>query len=95
MNDASCGPRQCRLSPSRLQRRRLELERIAADTGSTLELSGSTLAVTSSADHLQTFLDLISFERQCCPFLDYELVARASGELRLRVSLPPNLKESS
>ena len=78
------------------QRRRKELEeRVAASIEEVRELAdGYAVRLPSDARTVQEVAEFVTYERLCCPFLDFEIrVEREGGPLWLRLTGREGVKE--
>ena len=86
----------CKLSEPELNARRLSiLKEIRSASQETQELSdGFALRMPTIDEWRRTLEEFISFERECCAFLSFEIQEQpADGTLWLRVSGPDGAKE--
>ena len=93
MNDL---PIACSLtSPELQERRRLVLEKIRRGVLEIKELEDSyAYSFPSQGDWLRELAGLIDLERQCCPFLRFELIVEADrGPLWLELTGPVGTKD--
>jgi hypothetical protein len=89
-------PIVCRLAPPERRAREAALQReIGGAIQETRELAdGYALRFPAEARWLATLADFIGFERECCPFLRFELHAEQQlGPLWLRLRGPVGAKE--
>jgi len=94
--DPEAIPVACRLSAPELRAREASLlARFRSAVIRTEELQeGYTFRLPGEGESIRLVAELIAAERECCPFLTFELSAEPNrGPLRLRVSGPGGTKE--
>jgi len=94
--EASDLPIACKLTDSDFQQRRAGLLRtVASGVVETKELEdGYAYRFPSSVSWLATLAELITVERECCPFLRFNLrLEPAEGPIWLELTGPPGTKD--
>ncbi|HJZ80595.1 MAG TPA: hypothetical protein VKD91_09620 [Pyrinomonadaceae bacterium] len=89
-------PIACNLTAAELQeRRRSVLERLRDAVVEVKEVSnGFVYSFTAEESRCRELADMIDLERQCCPFLEFQLtVSGAGGPLRLEITGPDGTKD--
>jgi hypothetical protein len=89
-------PIACNLNDAEFQQRRAEL--LKTFRGALLEIreldDGYGYRFPSDADWIFQIAQLITFERECCPFLSFNLrLEPANGPLWLELTGPPGTRE--
>ena len=89
-------PIACTLTTAELQeRRRTNLERVKQAIVESRELDdGYALSFPSSTESLNELTTLVDLERQCCPFLKFQITVEAnSGPVWLEITGPDGTKD--
>ncbi len=89
-------PVSCTLTSAELQeRRRTILEKVRQAVSEVRELeNGYAYSFSADGDWLEKLASLIDLERQCCPFLRFQLTVEAGGgRLWLEMTGPEGTKE--
>ncbi len=88
-------PIACKLSGPGQANRKTELSRIFRDSLGHSELEdGYEFEFSGERKQIEKLVELILFERECCPFLEFEISFGAgSGPVALRVRGPEGSKE--
>lgn len=89
-------PIACNLNDAEFQRRRADLlKSFQSRLLETKELNdGYAYRFASDADRISDLAQLITFERECCPFLQFDLrVEPANGPLWLKLTGPEGTKD--
>ena len=89
-------PIACNLTSEELQERRVTvLKRLRYAVLEVKELpNGYAYSFSSEGKCLNELADMIYLERQCCPFLEFQLtIAAGDGPLRLEITGPEGTKD--
>ena len=89
-------PVACSLTDAELQRRReTVLEKVRRAVVGTRELDdGYAYRLPANEEWLTTLVNLVNLERQCCPFLRFNIIVEpGDGPLWLELTGPPGTKE--
>lgn len=89
-------PVACSLTDAELQQRReTVLEKVRSAVVGTRELDdGYAYRLPANEEWLTTLVNLVNLERQCCPFLRFNIIVEpGDGPLWLELTGPPGTKE--
>ena len=89
-------PIACSLTTEELHERRgTVLEKLRDTVVEVRELpNGYAYSFSSEGKRLKELVDMIDLERQCCPFLEFQLtIAAGGGPLRLEITGPEGTKD--
>ncbi|HEY2056021.1 MAG TPA: hypothetical protein VGH14_18960 [Solirubrobacterales bacterium] len=86
-------PIACSLSGSGLKDRHRELGRFGSKNliGRSSDAKGQSLRFRRTEDSTRSLREIVAAERECCPFLDLELIESAE-ELELRIAAPEDAR---
>jgi hypothetical protein len=95
MNQQNSAPIACSLSGGQRAERRHELESLFDHAGSAQEVDGGYEIVFPGAGRFaEDLAQFVAFERECCPFLTFELrFEKQQGPIRLSILGPPEARD--